>query len=181
MSTDKLQSIGPADVGPVPAGLNGLVPAGTDAPQAVMPYNPFDGVQRYWANFKLADRAMKRLVLRAFSEATIPANDLIGKRFTMSRVLIHPVQFVDPETGEVIDAHRTVIQTGEDKLIAFVSAGIIKSIGLICMMEGQGPWDPPLVVELRQTALKNARRMFSLDLIDDELPEAPKGGSRRAK
>lgn len=166
--------------------LDGVPPpepnlATIDQSSAVAPFDPMGQIGRYYSNWRLETKADKRLVLRCFTEQTPPADGLIGTVIEMSRVLVHPVQIMDEKTGELHNCLRTVIVQSNGELVAFVSQGIIKSLSLISMMEGRGPWSPPLLVKLRQIPVKGAKRMYTLDLIDTDDDAPAQRSTKRGK
>lgn len=151
----------------------GLVPVAE--PTALDGYNPFSGAMRYWANWQLTSKPDKARLMKAFQQADLKADDILGKPISVTHVLVHPVEIVDEETGEVTPCHRTVFVLDDGRTVGFVSAGILKSLGLICAMEGTGPWPGGITLMVRQITVKRARRMYVIDLIESPAAPAAKG------
>lgn len=180
MDSERLETQTPAGpAGPLDLAGTELVPV--DRPQQLVPYDPLGGVGQYWCNWRPETRADKRRILRCFSEEGAKAGDILNTTIRITHVLIHAIELTDPESGEVFPAHRTVLVCDDDTTVSFVSQGIIKSLSLICMMEGKGPWNPPIAVRMRQLQLKSGRRMYTLDLVDEDTPSPTKGVKKNGR
>lgn len=139
----------------------------------MQPYNPVGAIGRFWANWQPQNREDKSRIFRAFNEVGTPADMALNKPFRLTHVLVHPVDIADPVTGEVTACHRAVLFAADGGLYSFVSVGILKSLSLLCMMEGQGPWTPGLPVSIRQLGLKGGRRTFTIDLLPEDAVPLP--------
>lgn len=150
-------------------------------PSPIAPYKPMDGVGQFWANWKPESRLDKARLFRAFQQADLSADDVIGKTICVSHILVHPIDIVREDTGEVIPCHRCVLILDDDRTVGFVSNGILKALSLVCMLEGQGPWKPGLGMVVKQLSLKNGRRTYTIDLPEGEDCEPVPGNKRRPR
>jgi hypothetical protein len=102
-------------------------------------------------------------VIELIEGETLSGESCLGCEFELSDYIVHPVTFLNEETGEVVEARRTLLLQDGQPPIAFVSDGILKSIGRIAYAAGQvPPFKPPIKVKLRQVSGKGGRRTYKL-------------------
>jgi hypothetical protein len=102
-------------------------------------------------------------VLSMIEGETLSGETCIGCEFELSHYIVHPVTFFNEETGEVVEARRTLLLQEGQPPIAFVSDGILRSIGRIAYASGQlPPFKPPIKVKLKQVSGKGPRRTYKL-------------------
>lgn len=102
-------------------------------------------------------------VLRLIEGDSLRGGDLIGSEFLFSHYIAHPVLLVSDDTGEVVDAIRLLFPQHDTPPIAFVSTGILKSVGRIAWQVGKPPpYDPPIKVKIKQVNARGAKRTYKL-------------------
>ncbi len=102
----------------------------------------------------------------AIQNTTEQLSTMIGKPINIVGALIHPVQFTDKETGELVNAPRMIFIEKSGKTYVSVSAtlfGSLKNLIAIKGMPENWPKDG-LKVALKQTQ-RGERRYFSFELI----------------
>lgn len=74
----------------------------------------------------------------------------------IENVILHDVEVVDTETGEITEAVRTVLITPKGEAFAAVSQGVINSLQMICNPNvfGPPPWSPPIKLEMIRVKTK---------------------------
>ena len=115
------------------------------------------------STFACVNPTERQYLLSVIEGDCVPGESMIGKEMWLSHYICHPIELTDPETGEVVDAIRTILPQEGGPPVAFVSAGILKSIGRIeWAQQRPGPWDPPIRVLLKQRSTGKGRRTYSL-------------------
>lgn len=131
-------------------------------------WNPFEDAGDFAIQTSLpSETKEQRAAAIALKNAeSIKGGDLINTDFSLSHYIAHPVNLEDPETGEVVPAVRMVFPQPDGPPIAFVSIGVIKSLGELTFVVGrEPPWIPPIVVRLKQVSAKGGRRVFKLEYV----------------
>lgn len=98
----------------------------------------------------------------------LDGGEMIGQTFLLGHYVAHPVQITQRETGEVVDAIRTLFIQPEGPPVKFCSSGVLKSLGRICaMLKRTPPFDPPIPVKLIQAKAGKEARIFKLQVVKD--------------
>lgn len=92
----------------------------------------------------------------------------LGEVLLVRHWLIHEVEFVSEETGEVINTYRTVLVAPTGESVAFVSQGVANGIRQIHSEFGLEPLDPPLRCKVEQRTTAKKRRVYVLIVLPDE-------------
>lgn len=114
------------------------------------------------------------------ADDTMKLDNLINEEIVISDVLIHPVEIVNKETGEVGTFPRTVMVTDRGP-VAAVSTGVVKDLAkLAALFGGAGTWKAQggIRVKVKQIQTGNSRRTYAL--IPLGLGAGEKSGKRRA-
>ena len=112
-----------------------------------------------------ADRSA---VLSVIEGETQSGESLVGEVIHLGHYVLHPVTLVDQITGEEVTAVRTILPQPDGGAVAFVSLGIIKSLGRIAWAVGKSPpYDPPLRVKLVSRGTGNGRRTYKLVPVEE--------------
>lgn len=130
----------------------------------------------FWANWDTSDLRGKAMVTQCFGDADLPVSKVLGQTIYVTHLLVHPVQIVQPDDGEIVDATRVVLVLKDGQTVAAVSGGIVKSVQLICMLCGQGPWEDGLPLVVKQVETRSGRRTYNLQLDPKGLKPGKKGG-----
>jgi hypothetical protein len=130
---------------------------------------PADGASvSYWTTIDSGPVENKQLLGRCWQTADVKGEDIIGQQIRLWQVMMHSIDLEDPDTGETADAVRTVLIDEARKTYGFVSVGVAKSLGMITSLWGLPPWQPPLVVVVRQKSTRKGRRLYVLEVVDRE-------------
>lgn len=151
-----------------------VVPVRADAMSGeLFPLAPDEHPMRFWANFSTEDMAGKALVMKCFGASDVRIDGILGETVELHQFLLHPVQLVNKESGEVSDAVRAAFVLSDGRMLSTCSAGAIRGLKLLCGMCGTGPWSPPLKVRFKQVETRAGRRTYNLELVVEAV--APKG------
>lgn len=106
-------------------------------------------------------------VLAIIEGDSVAGETLLGQQLAIRDYICHPVDITDDESGEVVQAVRTLLIEPSGRVVTFVSAGVLKSLGrLAYVRDGFPPWEPPIVVTLRQRSTGRGRRTYSLSPVE---------------
>lgn len=105
------------------------------------------------------------LLMKALNEADLTADDVMGQVIGVEAFLCQPVRLMDKATGLLRWCPRVVLFLQGGMTVGFVSVGVVKSLQTIVRWKGAGPWNPPVVVNLRQITTAEKRRLYVLDLV----------------
>lgn len=128
----------------------------------------------FWTNIDYKSDEGKALIMKCHNEADASGNDVIGKVWDTCQLLSHPVEITNSVTGEVSDCVRTVLVAPDGRTLSFVSAGVLRSLRILVMLYGRGPWKPALSLEVKQIQLKDSKRTYSLSVATGQ-SKTPKG------
>jgi hypothetical protein len=134
----------------------------------VAKWNPFedDGQFAIQTSLPGETKEERAAVIALRNAESQSGGDLINAQFEISHYLAHPVTLENTETGDIVTGVRLVFPQSEGPPVAFVSLGVLKSLGELSYVTGrQPPWDPPIIVRLRQKSARGGRRIFKLEYV----------------
>lgn len=109
------------------------------------------------------DPIQRAAVLAVVEGQDVKGESLIGAKLFIGHYVIHPIELVNEETGESVQAARTLLLQPEGPPVSFVSTGVLKSIARISWATGRmPPFDPPVPVKLVQQSTGRGRRTYKL-------------------
>lgn len=162
--------------GPMEPNPTAMVPV--ESPQQLAPYDPLGGLGKFWANWRLENEDDAIRVVKCFNDTPVAVGSILNVPIRVTHVLVHMVQILNEESGELMDCHRAVLVLLDGSVVSFVSASILKSLSLVCMVKGKGPWPQGLHLRVRQADTKSKRRIYQIDLLPE--PTAPVQGKGKA-
>lgn len=112
-------------------------------------------------------RESKKKIYNAISNVTAAIGDVIGETLEVTNVIAHPITIVDEQSGEVIDALRTVLITKDGKAYDGVSQGITNALSRIFSIMGMPPWDDePVKMKIKQVKTRNGNnKVNTIELV----------------
>jgi hypothetical protein len=116
-----------------------------------------------WSSIQITpgDRKGAALVSKMLGQADLSANDVLGEILQVTNILVHEVE-VETDTGDRLQAFRTVFLLGDGKTVSFTSSGILSSLRNIFALIGQPPYDPPLALCVAQINTRKGRRTYQI-------------------
>ena len=136
------------------------------------PTNMLDVLQHPGAQFVCSipddgSRENKIAIYNAMNGEDDKLNDMIGKPMEIVNIMAYPVKMVDENTGEVVEAVRTVLVDVNGKRYAGVSQGILNSIAKLYQVFGPAPWEPSIKMTVKQVKTRNGdNKVNTLELVD---------------
>ena len=115
-------------------------------------------------------RASKIRIFNAVNNANESIADHIGEVLEVVDVVAHPVELVDENTGEVVDALRTVLIDKTGKSYVAVSQGIASAISKVFSIVGMpdgGAWvKEPVKMKIKQVNTRNGmNKVLTIELV----------------
>ena len=91
--------------------------------------------------------------------------DHLNKVIEVENFVAHPVQMVDDQTGEIIEALRIVLVTPTGETYASVANGVLSSIQKISGIIGSAPWTPALKLKAVEVKTRKGFKTMTLSLV----------------
>lgn len=118
----------------------------------------------WWTTSLPCETAEHRLMLLSIIDGDVDSGESqIGREFYLADYVCHPVQLRDQQTGELVDAVRTLVIPTDGLPLAFVAASILDSLGKLLRAVGEaGRFPDPPKVRLVQRGTRGKGRVYSL-------------------
>ena len=112
-------------------------------------------------------RKTKAAIFNAINSADESLSDHIGEVLEVVDVVAHPVELVDEESGEVVNALRTVLIDKNGKSYTAVSQGITSALSRIFSIVGMPSWkDEPVRMKIKQVKTRNGNnKVNTIELV----------------
>lgn len=112
-------------------------------------------------------RKSKVSIYNAINGADESLADHIGEIIEVVDVVAHPVTLLDEETGEAVNALRTVLVDKNGKSYTAVSQGITNSLSRIFSIIGMPSWkDEPVKMKIKQIKTNNGNnKVNTIELV----------------
>ena len=115
-------------------------------------------------------RKSKVAIFNALNSADERLADHIGEVLEVVDVIAHPVELADEETGEIINALRTVLVTKDGKSYTAVSQGITSALSKVFSIIGMpdgGAWHKePVKMKIKQVKTRNGNnKVNTIELV----------------
>lgn len=104
----------------------------------------------------------ERLLYSADDNATREANQHFSEPFYFTTWACKKVLIRDSKTGGEVPAVRTVLFDPEFETLAFVSEGALASLDMIRTRKGDGPYDPPIPVVVKEVKTRAGWRIYKI-------------------
>ena len=103
-------------------------------------------------------------IFNAVNNANESLSDHIGEVLEVVNVVAHPVTLADEETGEIVEALRTVLIDKNGKTYDAVSQGIASALSKIFSIVGTpegGAWEKePVKMKIKQVKTRNGNNKY---------------------
>lgn len=124
----------------------------------------FSEKKNAFVSFAPETKEEKTLLFNALNKPEYRISDLINQTIAIKNFIVETVVMTSEETGEVEEVPRIVIIDTEGHTYVAVSKGIFNALkNLIATFGMPGNWDEPLVVKVKQVAVK-AGSMLTFEL-----------------
>ena len=123
--------------------------------------------KRELTNFKGDGIEKWKFISKVTQEEGIPAIKSKGEIIAVVYWYIHEVEVTNERSQRSVKAIRTVLVDDKGNAFTFVSDGIYQSLRTMIYAMGEGPYDPPLYVVVREGESKGRRRFYYLEPAPD--------------
>lgn len=112
-------------------------------------------------------RASKAKIFNAVNSADANIADFIGEVLEIVDVVAHPVELADEETGEIVQALRTVLIDVNGTSYAAVSQGITSALSKVFSIVGPPSWkEEPVKMKIKQVKTRNGNnKVNTIELV----------------
>lgn len=111
-------------------------------------------------------RASKIAIYNAIQNAEKNVDDFINKELLITDVVVHPIEIVDENTGEIKNMLRTILIDVDGIGYAAVSYGVLTSLQKIFGIIGLPSWkEEPLRVVPKKETTRNGNKVTTLALV----------------
>lgn len=100
------------------------------------------------------DREASSKIYNAMNDPEYRVADFINKTIAVENVFIEIKELANEETGEFETAPRVVLIDDKGHAYQSVSKGMYNAVRNACLCFGNPPWEPALLFEIKQKAVK---------------------------
>lgn len=129
------------------------------------------------SNLDQVGPAGRAMVTQAMATADLRTRSGVGHVIDLIGYVAHVAELTNKETGECTRKLRVVLFLADGKTLSTMSAGCIRAIRYIAKQMGDGKWDPPVRVEIREHPLEGGKSYCDLRELEPEKTKE-KGGKR---
>lgn len=104
--------------------------------------------------------ANEPLVYACEQQATHEASQHLTEPFRLWCWAVKKVAVKDANSGDTIPAVRLVLIDPDGETLAFVSMGAVLSLDMLRQLKGDGPYDPPIPVYVREIKTRQGWRLY---------------------
>lgn len=118
-----------------------------------------EAIARYEENtimsFEQTDFESKKRIYNALNKADAGLKEMLNREINLVDVAVVGTMRTNPETGEVVQLHRSVLFDGNGNTYVSMSEGVYNSLKRISEIFGTLHFDNPLVIIPREIKTKN--------------------------
>lgn len=134
----------------------------------VMASNPvdfFSGVGNIWTSLPQdGSRESKLALLNAMDNTEANLRDICGTVLDIENIVCHSIR-LQTDSGEEIDAVRTVLIATDGKCYATVGDGVRASLAKMFAVLGMPPWKPSIKVSPKEVTTRRGYRVLKLETV----------------
>lgn len=128
-----------------------------------LPANPFAPIHGLYCSWNVSEPGGVDRMAKALRRADKASDDVLDEELPVEHFLCHVVELTDPQTGECVNAMRTVLIGPDGATLALVSRGAFESLPVLGRAFGVPPWNPPRKVRVRR---QKTRRGFHTIILE---------------
>lgn len=126
-------------------------------------------------NLAADDPLAEILVAKAMGVADRRTRACVGQPLRLTGYVVHPVELVNKETGEITVKLRCVLLTEDGGTISSMSGGVLRVLREVARSRGPKRWHPPVDAEIREYPLEAGASYCMLVLTSPPSAKATKG------
>ena len=137
-----------------------------EAPSVDMMAGLMNANQAFFSSIKNdGSRESQIKIYNAVNKAEEKIDDHKNKEFNLVDVVAHPITLVDENTGEAVDALRTVLIMDDGMSYEAVSQGIVSSLTKLFAIVGQPTYEPPLKIKVVEQKTRKGFKTNTIELV----------------
>lgn len=92
--------------------------------------------------------------------------DKLGETILLKDVLMHPVEFMDETTGEVVKGVRTVLIDADGKTYGATSSGLFNALKQFFGIKGHpSTWSEPKAIQIVEKRSRKGFRFYTIQIV----------------
>jgi hypothetical protein len=119
-------------------------------------------------NFDVGPLEAWKLTAFAAGPGCRPGKEILGQTFPLRYWFLHQVG-IQQEDGEIVQVIRTVLFDPSGNAYSFSSEGVYASLKLLIQSMGDGPYDPPLSIVVREKSVRSGRAFYWIEPAPERL------------
>ncbi len=104
----------------------------------------------------------RALVTQALASCELRTRDVVGQVLDVVGFVAHVAEVVDQMTGECTRKLRCVLVLADGRQVSTMSAACIRSLRYLAQTMPEGPWQPPLRLQIRSHPLEGGKSYCDL-------------------
>lgn len=104
-----------------------------------------------------------RLTARCTGGGAKKADRSSGEQINVVHWYMHRQEMVNDRTGEITNPIRVVLLDDKGDAWAWMSGGVVKSVQTMVEAMGDGPYDPPLSILVKETITRKGMRIITFE------------------
>lgn len=142
-----------------------IVVAGTDSSTISANFFLNEAMAQSYSSIKGGDFDSRLRVAAAITDAPSIV-DHLGETFELTHFIIHPVELVNEETGELDKALRTVLIKADGTCFSTVSETIVKRLrDLVSILGEPASWPKPVKVKISRVKGNGKNFFYDLSIV----------------
>jgi Phage Single-stranded DNA-binding protein len=139
------------------------------------------GAQAVRTSIQISTPRGRALVSRCMETADLGIRNAAGQTWEIVDYYAHVVDLEIEDTGEVVTKIRLVMVCTDGKTISTVSEPCIKAFAFLASCYGQGPWNPPILIRVKENKGKRGHTYCTLSEVERVEQASVVGGKRNGK
>lgn len=118
------------------------------------------------ATFDLTNEEGSDKAFNLMNDADHAVGDVLGETILLKDVLIHPVQFTDEATGELIDGYRTVLIDADGTSFGATSSGLFNALQQFFSIKGHpNTWSEPKAIKIVEKKGRRGFKFYTIQIV----------------
>lgn len=125
-----------------------------------------EGATAIRTNLDVTNSKGRALMTRCMATADIKTRNAVGQPHEVTGYMAHVVEIADMATGEVFKRVRVVLTLADGRTLSTTSNACVRAISLLAQATKGAPWDPPIIIEIREHPLDGGKSYCDLREIE---------------
>lgn len=118
----------------------------------------------------------RALVTRCLSNADMKSRNAVGQILEAVAYFAHVIEVPDKKTGEILKKVRVVLVLNDGRTFSTTSKSCVRCVALIAASKNGKPWNPPILLEVREFPLEDGASYCDMrEILRIDPPKGKKG------